>query len=105
MPPRRTSPRRATTRPTGAGQPVEDEPSGPGAFAAAAPWIALLALVAAVAAFAFVFLNRGTDLSAWPSAKHFTSWLCLAPGNKISGGKMLSARPGARAYCRARASR
>ena len=34
----------------------------------------------------------GTDLSAWPSAKHFTSWLCLAPGNKISEGKMLSAR-------------
>src|SRR6266566_3916159 len=24
----------------------------------------------------------GTDLSAWPSAKHFTSWLSLAPGNK-----------------------
>ncbi|MER9757851.1 IS110 family transposase [Mesorhizobium sp. M0166] len=23
----------------------------------------------------------GTDLSAWPSAKHFASWLCLAPGN------------------------
>src|SRR3954462_4260494 len=34
----------------------------------------------------------GTDLSAWPSAKHFTSWLCLAPSNKISGGKVLSAR-------------
>lgn len=34
----------------------------------------------------------GTDLSAWPSAKHFTSWLCLAPGNKISGGKLLSSR-------------
>ena len=34
----------------------------------------------------------GTDLRAWPSAKHFTSWLCLAPGNKISGGKMLSSR-------------
>ena len=34
----------------------------------------------------------GTDLSAWPSAKHFTSWLCLAPGNKISGGKVLSSR-------------
>ncbi len=32
----------------------------------------------------------GTDLKAWPSAKHFTSWLCLAPGNKISGGKILS---------------
>ncbi|HYG90953.1 MAG TPA: IS110 family transposase [Azospirillum sp.] len=34
----------------------------------------------------------GTDLSAWPSAKHFTSWLCLAPSNKISGGKVLSTR-------------
>lgn len=34
----------------------------------------------------------GTDLSAWPTAKHFTSWLCLSPGNKISGGKVLSAR-------------
>ena len=34
----------------------------------------------------------GTDLSAWPNAQHFTSWLCLAPGNKISGGKVLSAR-------------
>ena len=34
----------------------------------------------------------GTDLSAWPNAKHFTSWLCLAPSNKISGGKVLSSR-------------
>jgi transposase len=34
----------------------------------------------------------GTDLSRWPSAKHFTSWLSLSPGCKISGGKVLSAR-------------
>jgi transposase len=34
----------------------------------------------------------GTNLSAWPSSKHFTSWPCLAPGNKISGGKVLSSR-------------
>ncbi len=34
----------------------------------------------------------GDDLSAWPSAEHFTSWLCLAPSNKISGGKVLSSR-------------
>jgi transposase len=34
----------------------------------------------------------GTDLKTWPSAKHFTSWLCLAPDNKISGGKVLSSR-------------
>jgi len=34
----------------------------------------------------------GSNLKAWPSAKHFISWLCLAPGNKISGGKLLSSR-------------
>jgi transposase len=34
----------------------------------------------------------GDDLSAWSSAKHFTSWLCLAPSNRISGGKVLSSR-------------
>lgn len=34
----------------------------------------------------------GDDLTAWPSAKHFTSWLGLAPSNKVSGGKMLSSR-------------
>ena len=34
----------------------------------------------------------GTDLKARPTAKHFISWLCLAPGNKISGGKLLSSR-------------
>jgi transposase len=33
----------------------------------------------------------GTDLSRWRSAKHFTSWLTLFPGCKISGGKVLSA--------------
>ena len=33
----------------------------------------------------------GTDLSRWRSAKHFTSWLTLSPGCKISGGKVLSA--------------
>jgi hypothetical protein len=26
----------------------------------------------------------------WPSAQHFTSWLTLAPKNKVSGGKLLS---------------
>ena len=85
MPPRRTSPRRATTRPTVAGQPVEDEPSGPSAFAAAAPWIALLALVAAVAAFAFVFLNRGTDLSACRSA----AWGAVPDTADLPGGWQL----------------
>ena len=34
----------------------------------------------------------GDDMTKWPTAKHFTSWLCLAPGNKISGGRVLSAK-------------
>lgn len=34
----------------------------------------------------------GTDLSRWPTAKHFTSWLSLSPGCKISGGKVLPSR-------------
>ncbi|WP_247399058.1 MULTISPECIES: IS110 family transposase [unclassified Bradyrhizobium] len=28
----------------------------------------------------------GDDLSSWRSAKHFTSWLGLAPNDKVSGG-------------------
>lgn len=37
-----------------------------------------------------IIAECGTDFSRWPSAKHFTSWLTLAPGSKISGGKVLS---------------
>jgi transposase len=33
----------------------------------------------------------GTDLSRWRTSKHFTSWLTLSPGCRISGGKVLSA--------------
>lgn len=34
----------------------------------------------------------GTDPRGWPTAKHITSCLCLAPGNKISGGRVLTSR-------------
>lgn len=34
----------------------------------------------------------GTDVTHWPTAKHFASWLTLAPRNRISGGKRLSQR-------------
>ena len=34
----------------------------------------------------------GDDMTKWPTAKHFTSWLSLAPGNKISGGRLLSSK-------------
>ena len=34
----------------------------------------------------------GVDMSRWPNAKAFCAWLGLSPGNKISGGKVLSSR-------------
>ncbi len=34
----------------------------------------------------------GTDMTRWPSEKHFTSWLTLAPTNKITGGRLISSR-------------
>jgi transposase len=34
----------------------------------------------------------GTDMRRWPSEKHFTSWLTLAPKNRISGGRLLSSQ-------------
>ncbi len=34
----------------------------------------------------------GIDMSHWPNEKHFSSWLGLCPGSKISGGKVLSSK-------------
>ena len=34
----------------------------------------------------------GTDMTRWPTADHFTSWLTLAPKNKITGGRLVSSR-------------
>ena len=34
----------------------------------------------------------GTDMSKWPSAGHFASWLGLSPNNRVSGGRILSSR-------------
>jgi len=34
----------------------------------------------------------GTDMSRFPTSKHFCSWLGLAPHNDISGGKVLRSR-------------
>ncbi|NQU19916.1 MAG: IS110 family transposase [Candidatus Nealsonbacteria bacterium] len=34
----------------------------------------------------------GTDMTRWPSVKHFSSWLALCPGLKKSGGRMISSR-------------
>lgn len=34
----------------------------------------------------------GLDLNKWPTAKHFTSWIGIAPKPKISGGKVITHR-------------
>ncbi len=39
-----------------------------------------------------VLSETGTDMSAWRSEKHFASWMGLSPGNKITGGKVLSSK-------------
>jgi transposase len=36
-----------------------------------------------------IISETGIDMSKWPTKKHFTSWLNLAPNNRVSGGKIL----------------
>src|SRR3546814_20679071 len=39
-----------------------------------------------------VLSETGTDMSAWPSEKHFAPWLALSPGTQISRGNRPSGR-------------
>lgn len=39
-----------------------------------------------------VISEIGLDMNRWPTVKHFSSWLGLSPGSKISGGKVLSSK-------------
>ena len=39
-----------------------------------------------------ILAEVGTDMSRFPTVKHFCSWLSLAPHNDISGGKVLRSR-------------
>lgn len=34
----------------------------------------------------------GIDISLWPTEKHFASWLCLCPGNKKTGGRLITGK-------------
>ena len=36
-----------------------------------------------------LFSEVGRDMSSWPTAAHFVSWLALCPDNDISGRKLL----------------
>lgn len=35
-----------------------------------------------------IIAEIGLDMSKWPTVKHFTAWLGLAPNNQITGGKV-----------------
>ena len=39
-----------------------------------------------------VVSETGTDMTKWPSAKHFASWLGLSPDNRITGGRVISSK-------------
>lgn len=53
----------------------------------------LVAVMGISAAIAQTILSEiGTDMSRFPSVKHFCSWLGLAPHNDISGGRVLRSR-------------
>ena len=39
-----------------------------------------------------VISEIGTDITRWPTAKHFASWLCLCPGNHKTGGHQKSGK-------------
>lgn len=39
-----------------------------------------------------VVSETGTDMTKFPSDKHFASWLGLCPGKKITGGKVMSSK-------------
>jgi transposase len=39
-----------------------------------------------------VFTEVGLDVEAFPSEKNFSSWLCLTPNNRITGGRVRSSR-------------
>ena len=39
-----------------------------------------------------VLSETGTDMSRWKTEKQFASWLGLSPGNRVSGGKLLSSK-------------
>jgi hypothetical protein len=39
-----------------------------------------------------ILTEIGTDMSKWPTVKHYSSWLGLTPHNDISSGKVLRSR-------------
>jgi hypothetical protein len=93
MPPRRTSPRRSTTRPTVPYTAYERDDDGEhetgsrrDALASAAPWLALGALAIAALALALTFFGRGSNLDACRRA----AWSAVPSANDLPTGWTLS---------------
>ena len=90
MPVRRTSPRRSATRPTVplAQDEADDDVEGSGRLAAAAPWLAIGAVVVAIAALAMTLLGRGggTNLDACRRA----AWAAVPASSDLPTGWNLS---------------
>ncbi len=82
MPTRRTSPRRAMTRPTVPIDEFAEDPPASGRLAALAPWIAILALALAGVALAVTFLGRGTDLASCRKA----AWTAIPDTHDLPTG-------------------
>ena len=49
--------------------------------------------------------EAGTDMTRWPTDRHFASWLGLSPNNRVTGGKVISSRTKASANRTAKAPR
>ena len=88
----------APVPPTPPAQVASD--SGAGADASGAvPWDEAVALVDSAPGFGrtlaeIVIAEIGTDMRRFPRAGHLASWAKVAPGNRVSGGKRLSATTG-----------
>ena len=39
-----------------------------------------------------VISEVGTDMTRWPTGKHFASWLGLSPNNRVTGGRVICSR-------------
>jgi hypothetical protein len=88
MPTRRTSPRRSATRPSAPLGPYEDEeePQLRSRLASATPWLAVAALVIAIAGLGVAVFGRGADSD---SCRH-AAWAAMPDAGDLPNGWTLS---------------
>ena len=62
--------------------PVPDDRSGPDQHINGIDGFTVLKVISEI----------GTDMTKWPSAEHFASWLGLSPDHRITGGRVISSK-------------